>query len=204
MIAIVDQQDCARTGAAPTFEELLPAIKRQAAVAFRSLPKSEREDWVAEVIANACCAYRRLADRGMANMAYASPLAQFAIKQIRSGRRVGSRLNVKDVSSVYAQRAKGIKMDRLDMRNDIDGRWQEVVDEVKTAGPAEVAATRIDFAAWLKSLTPRMRRIAKTLATGETTKGVASRFGMSPGRVSQLRRELQQAWSLFQGELAVA
>jgi hypothetical protein len=46
MIAIVEHQARACTGAAPTFEELLPAIEQHAAVAFRSLPPSEREDLV--------------------------------------------------------------------------------------------------------------------------------------------------------------
>jgi hypothetical protein len=203
MIAIVEHQARACTGAAPTFEELLPAIEQHAAVAFRSLPPSEREDLVAEAVANAFCAYQRLVERGKADIAYATPLASFAVRQIRSGRRVGSRLNSKDVSSKYAQRARRIKMQRLDVRYRFQNRWQEMVVEDKTAGPAVVAATRIDFAAWLRSLKPRMRRIATYLAAGETTSMAAKKFKVSRGRISQVRGELRAAWSKFQNEPAM-
>jgi DNA-binding CsgD family transcriptional regulator len=46
--------------------------------------------------------------------------------------------------------------------------------------------------------------LAEKLATGETTSTVARIFGISRGRVSQLRRELYDAWRMFQGELASA
>jgi uncharacterized protein YerC len=59
-------------------------------------------------------------------------------------------------------------------------------------------------AAWFRSLARKKRRIAKLLATGETTSKVASVVGLSPGRISQLRRELQTSWLVMQDELAVA
>ena len=72
--------------------------------------------------------------------------------------------------------------------------------EDRHAGPAEVATTKIDFTEWLKSLPARLRRITKLLATGEKTSIVAEKFGVSAGRISQLRKELAQAWKKFQGE----
>jgi hypothetical protein len=47
-------------------------------------------------------------------------------------------------------------------------------------------------------------KIASWLAMGETTKKAAKRFRVSPGRISQLRRELQQDWDDFQGGPAFA
>ena len=78
--------------------------------------------------------------------------------------------------------------------------WQEVIVEDKRCGPAEIATMRIDFEAWLTTLSPRMRRIARVLATGETTGTTAARFGVSASRISQLRSQLKQAWHTFQGE----
>ena len=46
--------------------------------------------------------------------------------------------------------------------------------------------------------------IAKLLAKGETTGAAARKFGLSAGRISQLRQELAESWVEFQGELAVA
>ncbi len=181
------------------FEELLPLIRRIAAIAFRGHPHERREDLIAEAVANAFCAFKRLVIRGKADLVYATPLARFAIKQVRSGRRVGGKLNVGDVSSEYAQQSKGFTVERLDRYNQRRAEWKEVLVEDRHAGPADIAACRIDFAAWLQTLSSKQRKAADLLATGETTSGVARKVGLSEGRISQIRRELMQAWELFHG-----
>jgi hypothetical protein len=45
-----------------------------------------------------------------------------------------------------------------------------------------------------------LRRIAKTLANGERTGDVARKFGLSDGRISQIRKELAASWQSFLGE----
>jgi hypothetical protein len=60
---------------------------------------------------------------------------------------------------------------------------------------------RMDFAAWLETLSSGNRRLAETLANGETTGFVARSFKISAGRVSQLRRDLCDSWHRFVGEL---
>lgn len=206
MIAIA--QDRSRTRLAhrrtPPFEELLPLIKEQARTAFRGSPPCQRDELIAEVVANCYVAYVRLIDRGLGDAIFATPLAQFAIRQVRVGRRVGSQFNVRDISSTHCQRSNGVRVGRLDHYVEEDGARQELVVEDRKATPADVACTRLDFAAWLCSLTDKQRWIAKTLATGETTAGVAKKFRVSAARVSQVRKELHRAWQDFQGELAVA
>jgi len=182
---------------------MLPKICRDAQIAFCSLPPEAREESVQEVICNALVAFRRLVELNKEDIAYATPLAQYAIRQIRSGRRVGTKLNVRDISSRYCQQSKRITVERLDRFDSKRNGWREVVVEDRQSGPDVVAATRIDFDAWLKSLRPRMRQIATTLATGESTSTVAHTFNISRGRVSQLRRELMHAWYDFQGEMAM-
>ncbi len=76
------------------------------------------------------------------------------------------------------------------------------MSEDRHAGPAETAASRIDFPAWLKTLSRRNCKIALKLAVGETTRKVARLFKVSDGRISQLRRELEQSWRAFHGDLA--
>ena len=66
--------------------------------------------------------------------------------------------------------------------------------------PLDEGHTVLDFAAWLGSLPTRNRRIAEMLAGGAAGKDVARRFGISPGRVSQLRGELREHWQCFRGE----
>ena len=186
------------------FLSLLPAIVEQARFAFRHKRSERREELVAEVVANCWVAFVRLVERGLTEIIYARPLAQYAIKQVRDGRRVGCKLNVRDISSEYAQREKQFTVERLDRFDAANGEWREVVIEDRHAGPAETAAARIDIGEWFASLPRRTRRIAETLATGETTKKTARKFRGTAGRVSQMRRELMDNWQAFQGELVPA
>ena len=70
--------------------------------------------------------------------------------------------------------------------------------------PPDAAAFRVDFPRWLGLLRERDRRLASQLMIGERTGEAAEHFGMSRGRVSQVRRELCEDWSRFHGEAALA
>ncbi len=77
--------------------------------------------------------------------------------------------------------------------------------EDRTAGPAELAASRIDFTDFMKSLGKRTHKIAELLAVGETTNRVAEIIGVTAGRISQIRRELQAKWeAMHEPQVAVA
>ncbi len=179
------------------FVEMLPRIRRQASVAFRRLRPDRKDELIQEVVANAYCAFVRLVDRGKADVAYATPLAKFAIWQVTSGRQVGTKTNLRDVLSPQAQAAGEITVDRLDEFDHEQGELRSALLEDRRATPADTAAARIDVAAWLRSLSHRSRRIAMTLAMGESTGDVARQFKVSPARISQLREELKSSWERF-------
>ena len=181
------------------FVAMLPTIQEYAVYRFRHRPPEEREDLVAETVALACVMFARLVERG--KVGYATPLADFACRQVAVGRRHGSPLNTNDVTSTYCQLRKGVFVQRLDRYDTKDAEWREIVVEDKKSTPADIAATRIDFSDWLDTLPKRQRRIAETLATGETTGRTARLFRVSEGRISQLRRKLFDAWREFQGEI---
>jgi len=182
------------------FVAMVPKIETHAKLAFGYLGAEAREEAVQEVVCNACAAFARLVELNKHELAYPSALARFGVAQTRDGRKVGGRLNIRDVSSPYCQREKGITVERLDSFDKHQEVWLEVLVEDKHAGPAEVAAARIDFYAWLQFLPRRLRKIATFLARGETTTAAARRFRLSPGRISQHRKELFHAWNRFQGD----
>jgi hypothetical protein len=179
---------------------LLPDIRRQVRFAFRRMPTERREEAIQEALANALVAYVRLYELGKTDVAYASPLASYAAKQVCEGRQVGCPLNSYDVLSPYAQRRQGFSVSRLQRVDENDGTWKEVLVEDPSCTPAELAASRIDFDAWLMHLSRHKRQIASTLAVGETTCDTANKFQLTPGRISQLRRELADSWNEFNGE----
>jgi hypothetical protein len=174
---------------------MLPRIRKYAQVAFHVDPSELREELVEETVANSFVAFARLVKVGKESVAFPGVLARFAIAQVRSGRRVGGHLRIRDVLSRHSQHHKGFAVERLDQFT--DGVWQEILVEDKRATPADLAASRLDFAAWLRTLSGRQRKITDVLAAGETTSRTAKRFGITASRVSQIRAELQQLWEHF-------
>ena len=183
------------------FLKLLPAIQADVRFAFRQLTADAHEEATQEAVSNAFVAYTRLVDQGRSHVAAATPLARYAVGQVRAGRMVGTRFNIRDVSSVPCRRRNGVVMERLDRWDDRKECWQQALVEDKNCTPAELAVSRIDFEEWLKSLSPRNRAIALRLAAGEATSDVALEFGVSPGRISQLRSELHTAWNEFHQQI---
>jgi hypothetical protein len=182
------------------FLEMLPPIRRQALLAFRDLRVELREELVQEVVACAYSTFIRLVRKGKEAVAYPTPLAHYAIRQVRAGRRVGCRQNINDVLSPYARRRREFTVERLDGCDERTGAWRQTLVEDRRAGPAETAAARLDLTAWLSKLSSRNRKIARALALGEPTCVVARRFGLTPGRISQLRAWFHAHWEQFQTE----
>ena len=185
------------------FLAMLPQIRRQASIAFRHRNAEARDELIEEVIVNAYQAWVRLVRHGKAAVAFPTPLAQYAIRQVRAGRRVGSRTRSIDILSGNVRRSQGLTVESLDQRDPQTGTLNRLLIEDRRAGPAETAAARMDMRAWLGTLSRQQRRIAKALAVGETTNVVAKKFGVSPARISQLRSWFRQHWERFQAGKAV-
>jgi hypothetical protein len=190
---------CNDSAATAAFVAMLPKIRRKAAIAFHEFDPEAREDAIEEVVANCFVAFARLVAQGRSELAYATPLAQYAIKQFRDGRRVGSRLSVRDVMSGHAQRVKQFQVVSLNIKADGEDEIRAALVEDKTAGPADTAAARIDFLAWRRRLPVQLRKLSMLLARGETTKEAAEQFRVSTARISQLRSWLKLNWESFQG-----
>jgi hypothetical protein len=176
-----------------SFLAMLPAIEAQCRRQLARCPCSDREEAMQATITYAAVAYAQLAKRNRLALAYPAPLAAYGLKQYRAGRLVGGRLNSRDTCSKRCQRKGGYSVEPLD-------DWNDVLADSRRATPAEIAALRIDFGDWLKTLSPRDRRLARELARGEATGVVARLLRITAGRVSQLRRELLASWLEFIGE----
>jgi hypothetical protein len=181
------------------FVAMLPAIHERIRFSFRGFTAESREEAIAEALASAAIAFKRLHEQGRADIAYPTVLADFAARHYRAGRRVGGRLNVNDISSPHAQRFHRIQVKSIDQR-DRDGAWKEILVEDRRSTPAATAIARIDFADWLSRLCHRDRSVASTLAAGENGRDTAKLVGISAGRVTQIRSKLKRSWAKFQGE----
>src|SRR5205085_399410 len=110
-----------------------------------------------------------------------------------------------DVFHPKAQEARAFKIISLDSNDQffpgsLVGTWKQWLACDHRVGPADEAAFRLDFGAWLASLPIRKRQVAELLAEGHEPGVVACIVGISPARVSQLRQELAESWQAFQGQ----
>ena len=185
-------------------EHLLPRVLTHARYRFRDLPAVEQEEAVAETTATALVFFVRLVAQGRNPVTFAVRIARIAVLRVKSGRLVGSCERSRDPLSRLARQRRGFEVASLNHRRDQDGSdWQDILTESRKVTPADTAASRIDMRSWLDRMTSRHRQIAESLAAGDRTEEVAQKFRLSPGRISQLRREFENSWNEFQRDVPV-
>jgi hypothetical protein len=197
------------------FLSILPRIELHGRITFRHLKCAHRqEEAVAEMVAFGWLWFRRLIEQGKDPLAFASRIADFAARHVKCGRRLCGQEKGKDVLSGLAQRRHGFAVESLpsttrtgheERYTAVHGQhkqdvWEERLrDNTQTPVPEQVAF-RIDFPAWLVTLTGRERRVVREMARNERTLDLSKRFQVSPARISQLRRELHNDWTRFCGD----
>jgi hypothetical protein len=178
---------------------VLPKVVSHGRVYFRHLRSAElKEEYVAEMIALTWKWHLRLADRGKDSTRFPTALAIFAARAVRSGRKLAGMDRAKDVLSPSAQRRHGFLVSALPEVSTLwDNPLSEALHDNTQTPPDEQCAFRIDFPAWRATHAERDRRLLDDLMLGERTLDVAGKYGLSPGRVSQLRREFLLGWRRY-------
>ena len=185
---------------------VLPRVLTHGRCYFRHLRSAElKEEYVAEMIALTWKWHLRLAERGKDSTRFPTALASFAARAVRCGRKLAGMDRTKDVLSPLAQRRKGFAVGKLPDYSALDGSpLHEALHDNTKSPPDEQCAFRIDFPAWRLTRAERDRRLLDDLMLGERTLDVAGKYGLSPGRVSQLRREFLRDWCRYISEPPVA
>jgi hypothetical protein len=99
MIAIAKTRDDAKKQANDRFLEMLPRIRHQARPAFRRTLAEQKGELLQEVIAHAFVAFVALVNQGKASIAFATPLANYAIRRVLAGRQVTGKSSMHDIMS---------------------------------------------------------------------------------------------------------
>jgi hypothetical protein len=181
---------------------VLPKVLSHGRVYFRHLKSAERkEECIAEMVALTWAWHRRLAERGKDAARFPTALATFAARAVRSGRKLAGMDRAKDVLSPLAQQRKGFAVGKLPDCGSLNGTaLDEALHDNTRTPPDEQCAFRIDFPAWRATHAERDRRLLDDLMLGERTLDVAGKYGLSPGRVSQLRRQFLRDWRRYVSE----
>ena len=182
--------------------EILPRVEAHGRVYFRHVRcLSQKDELLAEMRALAWLWFVRLAQRGKDVLRFVSALATYAARAAGSGRRVCGHERAKDVLSPRAQHKHGFVAAMLPDRSTLDGNpLQDALHDNTRSEVPEQAAFRLDFPRWRRRHCERNRRVIDDLMLGERPLDVARRHGLSPARVSQLRRAFHHDWRVFCGE----
>ena len=199
------------------FLALVPTIKKRARIAFAYYKcANQKAEKVAEAVALAWKWFVRLHERGKDAATFPGVFAILVARAVASGRRLAGGEPLTDVMSRSAQRKhgftiKGFSSDdsaRSQERSSdpitqktFDALEERLVDNRMTPIPDQ-AAFRIDFPQWLKTLPFRERSMVQAMMRDERTNDLGKRFGVSPGRISQVRSKLRDEWETFCGEEA--
>ena len=195
------------------FLRILPKIEIHARIVFRAVRCAvQKADCIAECIALCWRWFVRLARQGKDGRHFAGTLATLAARAVRSGRRLCGQLRAKDVMSPVAQRRHGFTVQSLapelatfaifadphgqEMQDAFEERLQ---DNLMTPVPDQVAF-RVDWPQFFRSLTTRDQQMAEFLSLGHAAKHASEKFGVSPGRVTQIRQRWHQEWIRFQDD----
>ncbi|HEY7425257.1 MAG TPA: hypothetical protein VH682_13580 [Gemmataceae bacterium] len=140
----------------------------------------------------------RLAEKGRDATCFPTALASYAARAVKSGRRLCGQERANDVLSPLAQQRRHFAVEKLPDFSTLNGSpLEEALHDKRVSPVPEQVAFRLDFPAWLASLTKRDHAIVEDLMLGERTRDVANKFGVSPGRISQKQTEFCQDWQSF-------
>jgi hypothetical protein len=179
------------------FLSVLPRVRAVVRFHLRHLRcPHRREETTSEAVALCWVWFVGLARRGRQPHTFATRLAEYAARAARSGRRACGSEPVGDVSSPLCSRRKGVRLTSLSAA---DRLAESLHDNTRTPVPDQVQF-RLDFPAWVGSLTTAKRRVLDRLLAGERTADVAQAAGVSAARVSQVRAELRADYARFCGD----
>lgn len=197
------------------FLDLLPRIETHARICFRFIPcPHRRADQVAETVALAWQCYLRLVEKGKDINHFVMTFACTVARSVQCGRRLAGMARSKDIMNPQAQQRFGFKVETLPqatrLRHEslygrVNGQkqhdaFEERLQDNRITPVAEQAAFRIDFPQWRHTLSHRNRAIIDRMLLDERTLDLSRKFGISPGRVSQLRQQFHSDWLRFHGE----
>jgi hypothetical protein len=199
-----------------SFQQILPRIERHAELSFRGIKcRDTRTDCVAETVALCWRWFKDLSLRGKDPTCFPSALAGFAVRAVRSGRRLCGQLRAGDVFNRATQQRKGYRVEPLpiatrrcmndlnspDGQGQLDAYEERLQDNRQTPIPDQVAF-RCDFPRWLQSQTYRHSRMIRDMIREERTMDLANKYGVTPGRISQLRCQFRDDWERFCADAA--
>ena len=185
--------------------DIYPIVRAVIPKSAKPIGAEDYQELVQDTMASAAKMIESVERRGKKLMP--NSIAYYAIQQTKSGRRSYS-ATVTDVM------APGFLISHPDalcsMENLVDSEGElQTVGEMLAArhgDPSTNAVRRIDWEAFLEQQDRRVINIVRDLLAGYCTSELALKYGVTPPRIVQIKREIAEAVSAYMGSdiLAVA
>jgi hypothetical protein len=200
------------------FLAILPRIERHGQIYFRHLRPHKKADAIQEMRALAWKWFLRLHQLGKDPTEFVTTFCTLLARAVNSGRRLAGMAKAKDAMNPATQRRHSFRVEPLPNSTRtsherlyaspvgqalLDAFEERLRDNTVTPVPEQVQF-RLDFPAWLRTLTARERRLIRAMSRNERTLDLSKEFELSPARISQLRREFWLDWHRFLGDLDLA
>ena len=181
------------------FLAALPGIQRIARIRFRHVEcLDSREDCICETVALCWVWFVRLTGKGRRPEAFATVLARYGSTAVQCGRRAAGQDKAGEIMARPDPRAFRNAERRGESFPERTPYVDALTDNTQTPVPQQVQF-RCDLPAWKERLSDMKRRLVDALVLGHRTKDLAVQFGLSEGRISQLRKEFSEDYALFCG-----
>ena len=168
------------------FVQRLPMLQKMARIHFRYLPPEAKQESITNAVGLAWKFFYTLFRKGRSEeQGILNSCMRFAIRQTRAGRTPQGCPRKKDV---LAPRWIGpTRLDDFDPEQFV-GRCTPIPEQV---------SFRVDVPEFLGTLNKRQRKMAVDLAGGMSTSECAAKYKLSPGRISQFRKEFKDLFDVF-------
>jgi len=168
------------------FVEHLPEMRQLAHFHFKHLEPDQRQEAIQNTLGLAWKFLHALFQQGRLHHPETwNGVLWYAIRQTKCGRKPQGKGKSKD-----AFECGRVKFEFVDLQ-DLIGRKTSVIDQV---------IFRTDVPRFFSTLTPRQQLLAYDLASGERTKDVAQKHGVTPGAISQFRTRFKTLYEEFFAE----
>jgi hypothetical protein len=193
------------------FLVILPRVELHGRIYFRFLSPDQKADLIQEMRALAWKWYLQLNERGKNPCEFMKAFTTLLARAVFCGRRLVGSLKAKHVMNPFTQRRHGFAVEPLPMSprtsheqlyalpngQELHNAFEDRLRDNTTTLVPDQVQFRVDWPAWLATLSGRERRMIRVMAKNESTKDLARQFDLSPARISQKRCEFRDEWQRF-------
>lgn len=167
-------------------EAFLPEAKGSFGACFRHLRGEAKDEAMAESLGHLTASFRRLWEQRKLFSIPWKTLAYWAMRRTSGGRSIGRQGKGRESRCI---------MTRCPEKRRYDAKaFARALTAKRSATPPEIVQPRLDYAAYVRRLSPVFQRVAELALAGNRTGDIAKMLGVPDWRISKIRRAIVEGY----------